>query len=161
MNLPNNIDLYVDANFITAVFIKGHGDHKTAIKLFALLLINKNTFNFTPLTLDETLHAIWKTKRSLKRKNNKLPDVSHSYFYNDYKKVINSLIQHAQVQLRQFENDLSSSCIQAIENIRDYDLRPKDAFHLSYMKDFGINTIVSNDSDFDKLKNINIEKIGF
>ncbi len=38
--------------------------------------------------------------------------------------------------------------------LMEYDLKPSDALHLAAMINNGINTIVSEDRDFDKVKNV-------
>ncbi|MEK6973865.1 MAG: type II toxin-antitoxin system VapC family toxin [Nanoarchaeota archaeon] len=38
--------------------------------------------------------------------------------------------------------------------IEKYGLKPRDAFHLAIMENFNIKEIVSDDSDFDKIKGI-------
>ncbi len=42
--------------------------------------------------------------------------------------------------------------LDALDIIEKYRLRPRDAFHAALMKEFGLDEIVSDDSDFDKIE---------
>ena len=42
----------------------------------------------------------------------------------------------------------------ALEFMEKYKLKPRDAFHVAIMENFGIKEIVSDDSDFDKVREI-------
>ena len=42
----------------------------------------------------------------------------------------------------------------ALDFIKNYNLKPRDALHMATMKLENINEIISNDSDFDKVKTI-------
>ena len=48
----------------------------------------------------------------------------------------------------------------AVEFIKKYNLKPRDAMHCAFMQQHGISTIASNDSDFDKIKGIKRIKVG-
>lgn len=157
MNLPTNDDLYLDANFLIAYFVNDHGDHKNSIKLLAYLLIKQDTLHFSPLSLDELMMGVHKVKN--KKGNKKGFSVAH--FYPELKVALEHLLNNSQFRLRQFENNLNNSCILALENVKNFTLRPRDAFHVSYMQDWSINKIISKDSNFDKLKKIQVERISF
>jgi predicted nucleic acid-binding protein len=161
MNLPANDDLYIDANFLIAYFVNDHGDHKNSKKLLAYFLIKQDILNFSPLTLDELMMGVYKELNKAKNKIGKNRGLSVADFYPELKVALELLLNNSQFRLRQFENNLNNSCILALENIKNFTLRPRDAFHVSYMQDWSINKIISRDSDFDKLKGINIERINF
>jgi len=44
--------------------------------------------------------------------------------------------------------------LRALDFIERYNLRPRDAFHVAIMEEFGMNEIVTDDADFDKVKTI-------
>ncbi|MDA4112089.1 MAG: type II toxin-antitoxin system VapC family toxin [Thaumarchaeota archaeon] len=48
----------------------------------------------------------------------------------------------------------SSTPLDALDYIEKYDLKPRDAFHVALMKSAGLNEIVSDDRDFDRVKGI-------
>lgn len=161
MNLTGNENIYLDANFLIAYFVDDHEDHINSKKLLAYLLIKQNTLHFSPLTLDELMMGIHKIKNTtnIKKDNKKAFPVAH--FYPELKQAIEYLLNNSQFRLRQFENNLNDSCLLAFENIKKFTLRPRDAFHVTYMQDWGINKIISKDSKFGKLKSGNIERIDF
>jgi predicted nucleic acid-binding protein len=157
--LPNNVEVYLDANFLVAYFVNHHSDHTRSVQLFASLLAQSNLLNLSPLTLDETLHAIKREyDNSTKQSSLKKP---HSFYFQELKQVIDYLIASPKVKIRQFENGIADGCQTAVENIKDFDLAPRDAFHAAYMQDWGINYIFTNDDDFEALSNIGINKISF
>ena len=158
--LPNNVEVYLDANFLVAYFVNNHSDHTRSVQLFASLLAQSNLFNLSPLTIDETLHAIKKELDNL-RKQNLYINKPHSFYYQNLKQVVDTLIASPKVKIRQFENGIVDGCQIALENIKDFDLAPRDAFHAAYMQDWGINYIVTNDDDFEALSEIGINKISF
>jgi len=48
----------------------------------------------------------------------------------------------------------------ALDFIENYNLKPRDAFHMAIMKELNLTSIVSDDIDFDrvkKIKRINLE----
>lgn len=161
MNLPTNDNLYLDANFLIAYFVNNHGDHKNSKKLLAYFLIKQDTLNFSPLTLDELMMGIYRELNTIKNKEGKNKGLPITHYYPELKVALELLLNNSQFRLRQFENNLNNSCILALENIKNFTLRPRDAFHVSYMQDWSINKIISRDSDFDKLKGANIERINF
>ncbi len=51
--------------------------------------------------------------------------------------------------------DVSKSImIETIDSFQKYNLDPRDCLHLASMKNSGITTIISEDTDFDKVKSI-------
>ena len=44
--------------------------------------------------------------------------------------------------------------LNAIENIKEYDMQPRDAFHKAIMNDLKLESIVSNDGIFRNIKGI-------
>lgn len=51
--------------------------------------------------------------------------------------------------------DVSRSIIiETIDSFQKYNLDPRDCLHLASMKNSGITTIISEDSDFDKVKSV-------
>lgn len=157
MPVPTNDRVYLDANFLISYLVPYHKENSGAGKLFASLLISGNTLNFSPLSLDETFNGIVIEARK-KKKQISLP---HATFYKDLKTAVDFLLNHHQLKLCQFENNPTESCLQAVKNIKDFTLQPRDAFHVAYMQDLGINYIVSGDSKFDRLSQIKIGRIGY
>lgn len=149
---PLQGDVYLDANFLIAYFVPHHPHAKKAGKIFAKLLINKNKLNLTALTLDECFNGIVFTLRN-QIGNNSFP---HAKFFDYLKQVLSTLLSNKKITIRQYEKSLQDGSINALHNIKNYTLKPRDAFHLSYMQDLGITYIVSFDSHFDKVRIISV-----
>ncbi len=161
MNLPSNENIYIDANFLIAYFVDDHEDHINSKKVLAYLLIKQNTLHFSPLTLDELMMGVHEIKNTLKIKKGSKKGFPVAHFYPELKQAIEYLLNNSQFRLRQFENNINNSCLLGLENVKKFILRPRDAFHVTYMQDWGINKIITKDSKFDKLKSENIERINF
>lgn len=160
MKLPSNVEVYLDSNFLVAYFVSLHGDHIDSVKLFATLLAQSNTLNLSPLIIDETFHSI-RNEYNYLRDKKKLARKPHSFFYQQLKQVIDQLISFPSIKIRQFEKSVERGCQEATENIKKYSLAPKDAFSVAYMQEWGVNYIVTNDSNFDSLGKVGINKIPY
>lgn len=44
--------------------------------------------------------------------------------------------------------------LSALEFMKKFKLKPRDAFHLAIMKQHGVNTMISDDADFDRVRGI-------
>jgi len=152
MSNPQDI-CYLDANFLVAVFIPGHEFHKTGAKVFAQLLISKKELLISPLVMDEAWHAAWKTLQDQVPVEKKK---SHSVFYSDLKQILDAVIKNPKMKFVQFDSNLDQGIAQALENIKDYVLGPRDAFHMAIMQDLGISEIVTKDGDFARNSDIQV-----
>ena len=153
--MTNNTDnyLYLDANFLTAYFVENHQDnYSSRIKMFELLEKNKNLL-ISCLTLDET----WcKVKLTLEKQVPTEKRKPFSEFYGDLKRILDSILDHPLMKIIQFENDLIQGVKNALENIKNYNLRPRDAFHYAMMKDLNVSYIVTKDKDFNKIDDVDV-----
>ncbi len=152
--VPKSSEVYLDANFLTAYLLGPHTDAKKAQKLFAKILVAKTTMVFSPLSVDEMLHAIYKTLRDQERINGLLPNKSHKDYINELKTAISVLLNNHSFRVTQFTNGGAASCSKAVDNIESYDLKPRDAFHLAYLQDQQIKHIVTNDSNFNSIAGV-------
>jgi len=151
---PTSTNVYLDANFLVAYLLSSHADSKKAQKIFAKILIGNNKMLFSPLTVDELMHGIYKTLRDQERINGSLPDKSHRDYLNDIKQAVKLISEGASFSIIQFEIDSTKGCLQAVENVDKYNFRPRDAFHLAYMQDHKIKYIITNDTKFDRATGI-------
>lgn len=151
---PKNTQVYLDANFLTAYLLASHTDAKKAQKFFAEILIAKTKMVFSPLTIDETLNAIVRTLKDQERINGILPSKSHKDYISDLKKAISIITKDQHFLIIQFTNSLTRGCQNAVSHIDAFNLRPRDAFHVSYMEDSKLNYIVSNDKNFDSVSSV-------
>ncbi len=136
---------YLDANFLTAYFINNHEDHDKSKKLMFTLLKEKAELFISSLTLDETWYKVYETLQRQIPKDQRKP---FKEFYINLKAILKSILEFPNTKIIQFENDLIGGVKNALENIRNYNLRPRDAFHYAIMKDCDITLIVTKDKDF-------------
>ena len=149
--------IYLDANFLIAFFADKHPDKDSGRKLFFNLLKSNYVLFISPLTLDETWYKIWEIPhREKKLKKEKWPSVKT--FYPKIKVILDELKKLPETfRLIQFENNLEIGINNAAENIGIHGLEPRDAFHLAYMQDLHIETIITKDKkDFNKVPNIRV-----
>lgn len=125
---------YLDANIFIYPILYESKDLKYYEKLF-LDIINKKFLVITSLlTWDELVHSIWKKRgRDIAiiegRKFLKMPNL---IFIDVNKNII----------------------AKAQELIENYNIRPRDAIHAATALLNDINEIISDDEDFDKIKEI-------
>ncbi|MBU4099631.1 type II toxin-antitoxin system VapC family toxin, partial [Patescibacteria group bacterium] len=108
---------------------------------------------FSALGVDEMMQAIKKTLQGQENADNLKKGNNYKDYISDIRQAVNLLINDSTFRVTQF-NDPASGCSHAVDNIDNYILRPRDAFHLSYMQDQQIKYIVTNDRNFDKVKTI-------
>ncbi len=149
--------IYLDANFLVAFFADKHTDKNSSRKLFFNLLKSNSVLFVSPLTLDETWYKIWEIPyREKKLKKVKWPSIKT--FYPKIKIILDELKKLPETfRLIQFENSFEAGINNAAENIGIHGLEPRDAFHLAYMQDLQIETIITKDKkDFNKIPDIEV-----
>ena len=147
--------IYLDANFLVAFFTDKHSDRNSSRKLFLKLLKSNSVLFISTLTLDETWYKIWEIPhREKKLKKEKWPSIKT--FYPKIKVILDELKKLPETfRLIQFENNLEIGINNAAQNIGVHGLEPRDAFHLAYMQDLRIETVITKDKkDFNKVSNI-------
>ena len=138
---------YLDSNILIAEYFESHTNHKNADKL--LLQLNKQRYQIclSPLTFDEFWYGIIFTRRA---NDENLFHKPYKYFVNELKTATNKLLQ-LNVEIMKFI-DHRVAISHSLKNIKKYNLKPRDAFHLSYCLENKIQVFVTLDSDFQKLK---------
>lgn len=117
------------------------------------LLLKKKILLISPLALNETFFIICKiwNKQNVKRgKTNKRP----KDFSSDYRNILDQISKNPLIRIVQFEFGIESGLRNTIENMKNYNLNISDSFHSAMMQDQKSQTIVSNDSDFDRISDI-------
>lgn len=147
--MPNVDKIYLDANFLIAYFVNNHEDHNASKVAFFKLLKHNSNLYISTLGLDETWFKIWEASQPNTKNRKPFKD-----FYTVLKSVLTQLKSLSNMNIIQFENDFQKGVENSIENIGSFDLRPRDAFHLAYMQDLGINQIITKDKKFDQVAGI-------
>ncbi len=151
MNSENLLpkEVYADANFLISYWLPKHEDYKQARLRFFELIEKDYQFTVSPLIIDECWYKI----RYIWEKQNPSIQKSRRESYQEFKELLNFIISSQFLRIIQFRNNLVNGCRQALENIKTYNFRPHDAFHLAMVEDNRISAIVTKDSDFTKQSN--------
>ena len=107
------------------------------------------------LGLGETWYKVWEVLQKDIPKDKRKPI---QLFYNEIKQILEALEGLSQnIKIIQFENDLNSGVRNSIENIGKFNFYPRDAFHLAYMQDRGLKTIITKDKrSFNQVSDIKV-----
>ena len=136
-DLPSGYTVFIDANiFISAAIDIGpDGEHSRAV----LSTIENGILEGYSciLTIDEVYYKIFKLRSK-----------------NDAQEACRALLTMRGLHF----TDASTRVVErALDLMQDTDLLPRDAIHLASMESSGITTIISADSDFDRIKGIKRE----
>lgn len=153
MSLPNRV--YLDANFLIAYFVDNHDDHNASKLLFFNLLQQDCVTYISTLGLDEAWYKIYEVVQKDVPKEKRKPIRE---FYSDIKQVLEAIRNLPEnIKVVQFENDLETGVKQAVENIGSFNFHPRDAFHLAYMQDLKLKSIITKDKmGFNKVPDIQV-----
>lgn len=139
--------VYLDANFLVYWLVsKTQELKKRARILLASLLAQKASLALSPLSFDEAWEGIRKelSKTSSQRLSHFHPDV-----YSSLEEITDKILDHSSFEVIQLQ-DCPKGVKTALDNIKEFQLRPRDAFHLSMMRDNNISKIVTSDEKFIK-----------
>jgi len=133
--------VYLDANFLVYWSVSKKPElKKRARVLFTKLRIQKSILALSPLTFDEAWNGIRKEVNAQKACYEPLIFAQIQNFSN---KILNkTFIRIIQLQ------SIQPGILQALDNMKQFELRPRDSFHLAIMRDNGISRIVSSDPKF-------------
>ena len=131
--------IYLDANFFVFAVVDNTRKGEKAREIQADIISGKLSAFTSVLALDEVMWVL--------KKNNK----SHLL-----RKTIEDIYATPNIIVREVP---SLTALHALNNIDNFNLRPRDAFHLAIMEYLQIITIVSDDADFDKIKTIKRMKL--
>jgi predicted nucleic acid-binding protein len=100
------------------------------------------------LTLDETFYKIKVATEALAPSTPKRPFKDYAGLFSQ---ILDEIEKVRRIKIIQFRRKPAISARDVLSNIRNHNLKPRDAFHYSYMKDYSTNRIVTNDQDFVKI----------
>ncbi len=125
---------YLDANFFIIALLDREKSGEIAYGIHDALCTGKFIGYTSSLTFDEIM---WVLKR------NKKPHL--------IAEAVNDLYTTPNLKILPVSAEVP---LLSLEYIKDYGLNPRDAFHLAVMAENEIQSIVSDDSDFAKIKGI-------
>jgi len=132
---------YLDSNVLIALKDQDSLFHQQAQKILTQLIKRQTNLYFSSLTIDEFLFQIQHLLRKAgftPQENEILKESLESVLSLPKTKIINPPTEPKKQLL-------------ILNLMRDYRLRPRDAYHLLTMKSAGIKTIATFDHDFDLL----------
>ena len=131
--------IYLDTNFFIFALLDQTKKGDKAREIQREIIAGKNFAITSPLAMDEVIWVLLKNgKQHLIRKT-----------VEDIYSVPNLNVREVSALIP----------LSALEFMEKYKLKPRDAFHVAIMENFGITEIVSDDSDFDKVKEIKRVKL--
>ncbi|NJF24087.1 type II toxin-antitoxin system VapC family toxin [Thermococcus sp. Bubb.Bath] len=123
--------LFIDANLMIYMLTKTPDEAERLVEFYADLVYNHALYT-NPLVLDETIHV--------SRKRYKVPYKTSLQFIDE------KVIPYVKILPLTILDYLTAK-----EIILKYNLRPSDALHVATIQNNGLQAIVSEDEDFDKL----------
>jgi uncharacterized protein len=143
--------VYLDANFLAFLALPKHDDRKKRVReKLAQILVSRCDVYISCLVLDETWMAVKKNYNAL---NNTAKSGFDEPVYSLVSKLSHDVL--GKWTIIQFKDPQQGSR-EALSNIKDFKLKPRDAFHLAMMTDAGISEIVTNDLNFNNVPHIKV-----
>lgn len=131
--------LYLDANFFIFALLDKTKRGKNARNIQRKIVDGKEKAITSVLALDEIMWVLIKNKKE-----------------HLLRKVIEDIYATPNLEVKSVP---SSIPLKALDLIEKFDLKPRDAFHVAMMEEFGVEKIVSDDKDFDKI--VGLKRIKF
>jgi predicted nucleic acid-binding protein len=155
VTLPTKV--YCDANFLISWHLPKHQWHYQAGYLLATLLARRASLHVSTLAIDE---AWWRLLIRFYEE-----DHGDRTWRGDIVREDPNVLKMYEPEIRKFTESLldlpklevidqmhsKALVIQALDNIRDHSLAPRDAFHLALARAIGVPHIVTNDVQFQKV----------
>lgn len=132
--MTSNMPVYLDANFFIFFNFDQSARGQAARKIHERILAGSLVAVTSALALDEVMWVIIKNKRS-----------------ETLREVIEDIFAMRNLNVKDV---IASTAFDALDYIERYDLKPRDAFHAAMMKSAGVSEIISDDHDFDRVKEI-------
>lgn len=125
--------MYLDANFFVIMNFSLDKKGEKAREILKSIKDGKKAVT-SALTLDEVMWTLIK--------NNKRDELNA---------VIEQIYRIKNLEVKEVS---PLSPLRALFFMENYGLKPRDAFHAAVMESFGVDEIVTDDSDFDGIENI-------
>ena len=131
-----NMDFYLDSNIFIFAALANDSKAKKAKELIKQVILGKSSASTSTLTIDEVVWKIWKETKNRAlaiEEGLRILQFDNLFFINISDKIILNSLELMK---------------------KNTNLKPRDAIHLSAALSVNANIIVSDDSDFDNLKEI-------
>jgi len=161
---PNRVtfpqQVYCDANFLISIYEPNHQWHQKASALLIELTNKKIEIHVSVLAVDEALCQLlilsyedkkgkgsWHQHKPLKRNPNIIKQ-----FCPELDRFVRNLWKLPNLRLIDGSTQTFNLIDDALRNIAQYSLAPRDAFHLAILNAIGLSMILTNDHDFERVK---------
>lgn len=133
--------VYLDTNFLIYWFFSKNPRLRKKVRLLvAYLLARDATLYVSPLTLDESWNGIRKEIDINKSADDQL-------IHPELQKFTAKVLSYTTIL--QLITPLNGTNL-ALDNIKQYSLKPRDSFHLAIVQQNNIEMIITSDKDFDE-----------
>ncbi len=122
---------YLDANFFILYNFDQTSKGERARKIQGDIIAGEEAIT-SSLALDEVMWVLTKNRKA-----------------EFLRETVEDIYAVANLDIREVGGSIP---LDALDFIERYRLKPRDAFHVAVMKDLGLNEIVSDDSDFDRVE---------
>ncbi len=130
--------MYIDANFLITARLEAGEKGERAGRITSEIQNGKKAVT-SALVIDEVMWVLRKNKRP---------------------EIIRQVVEDIYATPNFGVTSVSSAApLLALDIMERYNLKPRDAFHVAVMRELGINEIISDDADFDKVPGIKRRKI--
>ncbi|MEM3108875.1 MAG: type II toxin-antitoxin system VapC family toxin [Candidatus Bathyarchaeia archaeon] len=130
--------IYLDANFYVFALLDTGTKGLNASRIQESIVEGREAVT-SVLSLDELMWILIKNRRR-----------------ELIRRAIEGIYATPNLTVREVDSDVP---LFALDFMEKYDLKPRDAFHVAVMKSLGVNEIVSDDPDFDRIEWIKRIKI--
>lgn len=123
--------MYLDANFFIFANFSTDSKGNNARAILRQIIMGKRAIT-TSLALDEVMWVLIKNNKKI-----------------ELREIIEEIYAIKNLEIKEVSSNIP---LRAIDFMEKYELKPRDAFHVALMENFNVNEIVSDDSDFDRVK---------
>lgn len=153
MSIKEQNKIYLDANILVYWALPKTPEIRKRVR-FLLAKITKENINTSCLSMDEVW---WGIKNEYNKIYNTQLGCSDEPIFSFIKNFTEKITK--KVEILQFNNEING-INEALRNIKEFKLRPRDAFHLAIVKDNDVAYLISDDNDFAKRKEQIKKQIG-
>lgn len=143
MNIEDQKEIYLDANFLVYWFISKEPELKKRARLLLVsFLTTKKGLYSSALAFDE---AWWGIKNEYNHQKGVKLSCSNELVFKELERFTNLILP--KLNLIQFL-DVRNGIVEALNYTKVFGLKPRDAFHLAIMRHNNITMIATDDGDF-------------
>lgn len=133
---------YIDSNILICFKFAPSNQHKKAEKIIKSLTPENYQLYISPLTIDEFIHSLNYLLKHYGHPNQNIPTL--------LEEALNSTLSLKHLEIINPPTEKSKNK-KILKLMKDFELRPRDAYHLLIMKENNIKEFATFDADFQKV----------